>query len=285
MHFDFGPQDLIFKSKNEDIESTANFQLPPLHIKASYEPIHPVKLLLDADRTVEFRDVHALYITAKMGSPDYTFSTDALKYTVLFQKVFMKEIEDVLDTLSQPIAPHSLKLPAQIKKQGLPFFHQINLQQDGIRVTGTTPTSSAVRLEIDKTAMYISNIPKTTVVQTIAELQHSTIVSVQVDLGICLGQLVKGEQQQVYEEAEMDFQPCAHFRTRMTFTNYGEGPLEALLQGYDETIRRKRIVAHLSQPRIYFQPRSVDMAVIFYINYKNAHDYWYVMAIFVGISS
>jgi hypothetical protein len=186
----------------------------------------------------------------------------------------MKEIEEVLDTLSQPISQPPLKTPKPTTKRklALPFFHQINLQQDGIRVTGTTPTSSAVRLEIDKTAVYVSNVPKGSACVTLRELEDS-VVSVQLDVGINLGQLVQGEQQ-MYAEAQPDFQPYAHFRTRMTFSNYGDGPLQALLQGYDERIRRKRIVAHLSQPRIYFQPRAVDMAVIFYINYKNAYEYW-----------
>ncbi|OQV26228.1 hypothetical protein BV898_00346 [Hypsibius exemplaris] len=283
MHFDFGHQDLKFKSKNDEVESTANFQLPPVYVKTSYEPIPPVRVTQDDSSILEFKDVHALYVTARAGSPEYTFGTDALKYTVLFQKVFMKEIEDVLDTLSQPITQtHGkvLKTPttptpaATLKrKPTLPFFHQINLQQDGIRITGTTPTSSAVRLEIDKTAVYVSNIPKGSATVTFRELEDS-VISVQVDVGINLGQLDKGEQQ-MYEEAQPDFQPYAHFRTRMTFTNYGDGPLQELLQGYDERIRRKRIVAHLSQPRIYFQPRAVDMAVIFYINYKNAYEYWY----------
>ena len=165
MHLDFGHQDLKFRSKNEDVESTANFQLPPVYVKTSYEPIAPVKVLQEDGSVLEFKDVRALYVTARAGSPEYTFGTDALKYTVLFQKVFMKEIEEVLDTLSQPITQPHFKVPktpppVAPRKPTLPFFHQINLQQDGIRVTGTTPTSSAVRLEIDKTAVYVSNIPK-----------------------------------------------------------------------------------------------------------------------------
>ena len=96
IHTEFNQQDLIFKSTSEEIESVAKFQLPSLYLKTSYEPIGRVKVASEVGGPIiEFNNEKALHVTAKAGSPEYTFGTDALKYTVLFQKVFMKEIEEV----------------------------------------------------------------------------------------------------------------------------------------------------------------------------------------------
>lgn len=86
----------------------------------------------------------------------------------------------------------------------------------------------------------------------------------QVDINLSLGQLLKNI---LFEEAEPEFQQFAFFHTRIGLRNAFQ---EEMAQGEDKEV----VLITLKRPLIYIQPIAVDKAILVWLNYKNAYEYW-----------
>ncbi|XP_043529975.1 transmembrane protein KIAA1109 homolog isoform X5 [Chiloscyllium plagiosum] len=210
-----------------------------------------------------------LRCVAEVGSFEHNLTTDLLNQLVFLQKVFMKEVNEVIQKVSggeQPIPlwnEHDTLMDGEKPKI---LLYSLNLQFKGIQVTATTPSMRAVRLETGLIELELSNR-----IQTKAQPgagRNSSYLKLfgkcQVDLNLALGQIVK---HQVYEEAGSDFHQVAYFKTRIGLRN-------ALQEEISGAFDREAVLITLSRPIIYAQPVAFDRAVLFWLNYKAAYDNW-----------
>lgn len=85
-----------------------------------------------------------------------------------------------------------------------------------------------------------------------------------VDLNLSLGQLIRNA---LFEEADAEFQQFAFFNTRIGLRNAFQ---DEIIEGEDKEV----VLITLKRPLIYIQPVAVDKAILVWLNYKNAYDYW-----------
>ncbi|KAH7969959.1 hypothetical protein HPB52_023092 [Rhipicephalus sanguineus] len=141
------------------------------------------------------------------------------------------------------------------------LLFSLQLRLRGIRLTATTPTASAVRLETGTLDLQLSNrVQNASRAVTAMKLFGKG----QVDLSLALGQLVKNT---LFEEAE--FQQFAFFKTRICLRNALQD--EMISSQYDD---KEAVLITMNRPMIYFQPIALDKAVLVWLNYKNAYEYW-----------
>uniref|UniRef100_A0A8C0XEF4 Bridge-like lipid transfer protein family member 1 C-terminal domain-containing protein n=1 Tax=Castor canadensis TaxID=51338 RepID=A0A8C0XEF4_CASCN len=207
-----------------------------------------------------------LRCVAEVGSFEHNLTTDLLNHLVFVQKVFMKEVNEVIQKVSggeQPIPLWNEHDGTTDGDKPKILLYSLNLQFKGIQVTATTPSMRAVRFETGLIALELSNR-----LQTKASPGSSSYLKLfgkcQVDLNLALGQIVK---HQVYEEAGSDFHQVAYFKTRIGLRN-------ALREEISGSSDREAVLITLNRPIVYAQPVAFDRAVLFWLNYKAAYDNW-----------
>ena len=94
---------------------------------------------------------------------------------------------------------------------------------------------------------------------------NKVFVKAQVDVNLSLGQLIRNV---VFEEADSEYQQYAFFKTRIGLRN----ALSDEMSGVDAD--KEVVLITLSRPLIYVQPVAVDKAILVWLNYKNAYEYW-----------
>ncbi|XP_071975455.1 bridge-like lipid transfer protein family member 1 isoform X3 [Engystomops pustulosus] len=207
-----------------------------------------------------------LRCVAEVGSFEHNLTTDLLNHLVFVQKVFMKEVNEVIQKVSggeQPIPLWNEHDGTTDGDKPKILLYSLNLRFKGIQVTATTPSMRAVRFETGLIELELSNR-----IQTKALPGSSSYLKLfgkcQVDLNLALGQIVK---HQVYEEAGSDFHQVAYFKTRIGLRN-------ALQEEISGSTGREAVLITLSRPIVYAQPVAFDRAVLFWLNYKAAYDNW-----------
>lgn len=85
----------------------------------------------------------------------------------------------------------------------------------------------------------------------------------QIDFNLSLGQIIKNV---MFDEAEPEFQQYAFFNTTIGLRNAFQ----------DEMLNddKELVLITLKRPLIYIQPVAVDKAILVWLNYKNAYEYW-----------
>uniref|UniRef100_A0A665TS34 Si:ch211-233a24.2 n=1 Tax=Echeneis naucrates TaxID=173247 RepID=A0A665TS34_ECHNA len=207
-----------------------------------------------------------LRCVAEIGSFEHNLTTDLLNHLVFLQKVFMKEVNEVIQKVSggeQPIPlwnEHDTSTDADKPKI---LLYSLSLMFKGIQMTATTPSMRAVRFETGLIELELSNR-----IQCKAQPGSSSYLKLfgkcQVDLNLALGQIVK---HQVYEEAGSDFHQVAYFRTRIGLRN-------ALQEEISGSSDKEAVLITLNRPIVFAQPVAFDRAVLFWLNYKAAYDNW-----------
>lgn len=243
-----------------NLPSRASVELPPVQVAAEYlqDPGGPSQR--DADGVVLRRGSY-LSALAEIGTFEHSLTTDLLNHLVLVQKVFMKEVNEVVQKMSgtRPLRLWEGSSSSALAGGQLLFSLQLRLR--GIRLTATTPTASAVRLETGTLDLQLSNrVQNASRAVTAMKLFGKG----QVDLSLALGQLVKNT---LFEEAE--FQQFAFFKTRICLRNALQD--EMISSQYDD---KEAVLITMNRPMIYFQPIALDKAVLVWLNYKNAYEYW-----------
>nr|XP_061781040.1 bridge-like lipid transfer protein family member 1 isoform X3 [Nerophis lumbriciformis] len=208
-----------------------------------------------------------LRCVAEIGSFEHNLTTDLLNHLVFLQKVFMKEVNEVIQKVSgveQPIPlwnEHDTSTDADKPKI---LLYSLSLMFKGIQMTATTPSMRAVRFETGLIELELSNRIQCKTQPGGSSSYLKLFGKCQVDLNLALGQIVK---HQVYEEAGSDFHQVAYFRTRIGLRN-------ALQEEISGSSDKEAVLITLNRPIVFAQPVAFDRAVLFWLNYKAAYDNW-----------
>ncbi|XP_060534290.1 bridge-like lipid transfer protein family member 1 [Cylas formicarius] len=252
-----------------NLPSEASISLPAVHVSAEYIPESmATSLRTDLPKGPEgvvFRQGGYLNANADIGVFEHSLTTDLLNHLVFVQKVFMKEVNEVVQKVyggerPVPIWLEESEEPSMLNK--LLFSLVIKMQR--IQLTATTAGSSAVRLETGAVVLELSNR-----VQNVSGSAQSNATArlfgkAQVDLNLSLGQIIRNA---VFEEADTEYQHVAFFNTRISLRNAFQ---DEIIEGEDKEV----VLITLKRPLIYIQPVAVDKAILVWLNYKNAYDYW-----------
>jgi hypothetical protein len=187
-------------------------------------------------------------------------------------------------------------IPSNSPKQ---FLFSLHLSLKGIQITAMTPTNNAVRMETSEIQFQLSNRVQQT--KTIGSKSRGSSFEaspvhdsnktpgktasppysmqslpdariyfrLQFDFNVALGQLIRNP---VFEEADAEFQPFAYFKTRVVVRNSFQDQIVNPETNCRE--EREAILFTLNRPLIYIQPLALDKAVLVWLNYKNAYEYW-----------
>ncbi|XP_048858560.1 transmembrane protein KIAA1109 homolog isoform X2 [Brienomyrus brachyistius] len=275
--FELPNHKLHFTSKVSPVDMStappsATLALPPITMSGEYimeEPDgHPDQAWASDDIPSKQGYLQGNYLCciAEIGSFEHSLTTDLLNHLVFLQKVFMKEVNEVIQKVSGGEQPIPLwnepDIPTDGDKPKI-LLYSVNLKFKGIQVTATTPSMQAVRLETGLIELRLSNR-----IQTKAKPGSSSYLKLfgkcQVELNLALGQIVK---HQVYEEAGSDFHQVAYFRTRIGLRN-------ALQEEISGSVDKEAVLITLNRPTVFAQPVAFDRAVLFWLNYKAAYDNW-----------
>lgn len=155
----------------------------------------------------------------------------------------------------------------ELSKKMLNHIYSLDILLQRIQITATTPTNTAVRLETGAVEFQLSNRVQNvsgSMQQPNQPNQMKLFGKAQVDINLSLGQLLRNV---MFEEAEPEFQQYAFFNTRVALRNAFQ---EETAQGEDKEV----VLITLKRPLIYIQPIAVDKAILVWLNYKNAYEYW-----------
>lgn len=242
--------------------------------------------------------------SAEIGEFERCLTTDLLNHLVFVQKVFMGEINEVLqkvyggekpvplwsdenvggsggtglsgggvsggggggnsthggglggtETTGNGVACH----PNESSLKRLLF--SINISMQRIQLTATTPCNSAVRFETGTLDLHLSNRVKNVGEQ--GNNESKMFGKAHIDLNLSLGQLIRNV---IFDEAEPEFQQYAFFHTTIGVRNAFQ----------DELLNEDKelILLTLKRPLVYVQPIAIDKAILVWLNYKNAYEYW-----------
>ncbi|XP_062545321.1 bridge-like lipid transfer protein family member 1 isoform X7 [Armigeres subalbatus] len=243
-----------------NLPSEACIALPPVHVSAEYVPeSSSEEAPIDG---VVLRQGGYLAASAEIGVFERCLSTDLLNHLVFVQKVFMKEVNEVVQKVYGGEKPVPIWLEdgedngAQHIKR---LLFSLNIRVKRIQLTATTPCNSAVRFETGQLDLHLSNR-----VKNLAEGANTKLFGkAQIDLNLSLGQIIKNV---IFDEAEPEFQQYAFFNTTIGLRNAFQ----------DEMVNddKELVLITLKRPLIYVQPIAVDKAILVWLNYKNAYEYW-----------
>ncbi|GFO25616.1 fragile site-associated protein, partial [Plakobranchus ocellatus] len=273
------------------IPSGASIDLPPIQVIADYRVQKPGGALgatfsprddhneVDLGEELQLLQGSYLYAVAEVGMLEHSLTTDLLNHLVFVQKVFMKEINEIVQKVSGtgPVDEVKAGKDDLASPATKPLLYSVSVRFKGIQVTATTPTSNAVRFETGAITLDLSNrfhLPKKdTHGKSSAALEEDKNRSSQkmfiqavVDLNLALGQLLKNL---VFEEAEPEFHTMAFFKTTIKVRNALQHEMIPTLSHDQEAL-----LINLSRPIILAQPLAFDKAVLVWLNYKNAYEYW-----------
>lgn len=211
---------LSFTTKLQTSEANlppeASIELPNVHVTAEYIQDSSSSQETQFADGVILRQGAYLNAIADIGDFERSLTTDLLNHLVFVQKVFMKEVNEVVQKVYGGEKPVPLWLddadeetqPSSLKR--LLFSLVIRIKR--IQLTATTPTNCAVRLETGAVELQLSNRVEN-VSGGAQPWPHSRIHgNAQVDINLSLGQLIKNV---IFEEADPEFQQYAFFRTRI----------------------------------------------------------------------
>ncbi|XP_011301889.1 uncharacterized protein KIAA1109 isoform X7 [Fopius arisanus] len=251
-----------------NLPSEASIELPKVHVSAEYiqdgsSSLNDSKL---ADGVV-LKQGSYLNATADIGVFENSLTTDLLNHLVFVQKVFMKEVNEVVQKVYGGEKPVPLWLEdeeptATSSLKRILFSLVIRLKR--IQLTATTPTNSALRFETGAVEFQLSNRVQNVSGSAQPNPNTKLFGKAQLDINLSLGQLLKNV---MFEEAEPEFQQFAFFNTRVDLRNAFQ---EEMSQEADNEV----VLITLKRPLIYIQPMAIDKAILVWLNYKNAYEYW-----------
>uniref|UniRef100_A0A3Q1GWN0 Bridge-like lipid transfer protein family member 1 n=1 Tax=Acanthochromis polyacanthus TaxID=80966 RepID=A0A3Q1GWN0_9TELE len=277
--FDLLNHKLCFQSKVSPVDMctiapSASLTLPPVTMSGEYimeeHESHSDQGWAPDDfpaKQGNYLQGNYLRCLAQIGSFEHNLTTDLLNHLVFLQKVFMKEVNEVIQKVSggeQPIPlwnEHDTSTDADKPKI---LLYSLSLLFKGIQMTATTPSMRAVRFETGLIELELSNRIQCKAQPGGSSSYLKLFGKCQVDLHLALGQIVK---HQVYEEAGSDFHQVAYFRTRIGLRN-------ALQEEISSSSDKEAVLITLNRPIVFAQPVAFDRAVLFWLNYKAAYDNW-----------
>ncbi|XP_036364401.1 transmembrane protein KIAA1109 homolog isoform X4 [Octopus sinensis] len=270
---------LSFKSRVSSFEtsipSSASIDLPPIHVYADYR--HHKATSTNSDNLTDglvLKEGGYLNAVAEVGMLEHSLTTDLLNHVVFVQKVFMKEVNELVQKVSgsdQPIRIWTTNEGTTMSKIREPLLYSLLFRLKGIQITATTPTSNAVRLETGSIDLEVSNRVQLASRESkseysVYENNQKVFIRAHIDLNLTLGQLLKNP---LFEEAEPEFQTMAYFKTKIGIRNAIQ---DEMIPGQEED--QEALLITLTRPIILAQPQDFDKAVLVWLNYRNAYEYW-----------
>ncbi|XP_051858980.1 transmembrane protein KIAA1109 homolog isoform X2 [Drosophila albomicans] len=253
------------KIQNEmNLPSEACIGLPPVHVLAEYIPDNRQEHTETIEGIV-LRQGGYVNASAEIGEFERCLTTDLLNHLVFVQKVFMREINEVLQKVyggekPVPLWTEESGDSASVQESTLKrILFSINISMKRIQLTATTPCSSAVRFETGTLELQLSNR-----VKNLGDLSNRKLFfKAHIDFNLSLGQIIRNV---IFDEAEPEFQQYAFFHTTIGLRNAFQ----------DELLNEDKelILLTLKRPLVYVQPIAVDKAILVWLNYKNAYEYW-----------
>ncbi|KAI1299178.1 putative transmembrane protein [Halotydeus destructor] len=266
-----------------NLPSSASVALPPIHVAVEYiddsseQAVDGVNLKQFGSEGVVLRKGSYFNATADIESFEHSLTTDLLNHLLLVQKVFMKEVNEVVQKMSgidtKDSSEQSKEVASSSRAQSGKFvLFSLHLRLKGIEITATTPTSSAVRFETGALDLQLSNrVQNISRTERGEQVNLKTFVKLQVNVSVALGQLIKNT---IFEEAEPDFQQLAYFKTRIITRNALQDELVSSNSKQSSSEDKEAVLFTLNRPLMYIQPLALDKAVLVWLNYKNAYEYW-----------
>ena len=273
-------QTLSFNTKLEKdigldntLPSEASIDLPRVYILAEYMQdesvsIEPKKA---ADGSM-YSKGNYFKCKAEIGELDHSLTTDMLNHLVFAQKVFMKEVNEVVqkmtggDRLVSVWTDFGEEFELHHSTPGKQLLYTVSVELKRITITATTPSNSAVRFETGTSELVLSN--RVSNVQGSKYGSNKISFKAKIHLKLSLGQLIKNV---IFPEAESEFQQHAYFKTSIQLRN----ALEDEEHTDDSNLPDKEVILiTLNRPLIFLQPIAVDKAILVWLSYKNAWEYW-----------
>ncbi|XP_036340077.1 transmembrane protein KIAA1109 isoform X3 [Rhagoletis pomonella] len=253
------------KIQNEmNLPSEACIGLPLVHVSAEYIPENRQE---EPERVegIILRRGGYVNASAEIGEFERCLTTDLLNHLVFVQKVFMREINEVLQKVyggekPVPLWSEDSGDTASVQESSMKsILFSVNISMKRIQLTATTPCSSAVRFETGTLELHLSNR-----VKNLGEGNDRKMFGkAHIDFNLSLGQIIRNV---IFDEAEPEFQQYAFFHTTIGLRNAFQ---DELLNEDKELVLLK-----LKRPLLYIQPIAVDKAILVWLNYKNAYEYW-----------
>ena len=262
--------------KDTNLPSEASIDLPRVQVSAEYiqdETIGSAQEHLKAADGSMYSKGNYFKADAEIGELDHGLTTDMLNHLVFVQKVFMKEVNEVVQKMSggDILVPVWTEFGdefelhhAQPTRQ---LLYTVSVKLRRITVTATTPSNSAVRFETGTSELVLSN--RIVNVQGSKSGSNKISTKAKIFLKLSLGQLIKDV---IYPEAEPQFQQYAYFKTTIQLRNALED--ESISAEASNIPDKEVILISLNRPLIFFQPIAVDRAILVWLSYKNAWEYW-----------
>lgn len=241
-----------------NIPPEASIALPPIHVDAQYVTENaPQDIPVDG---VVLRQGGYVSASAEIGDFERSLTTDLLNHLVFAQKVFLREVNEVIQKVYGGEKPVPLWLDDEDNGPSVRrILFSLNIRVKRIQLTATTPCSSAVRFETNALDLHLSNR-----VKNMADISNTKLFGkAQIDFNLSLGQIIRNV---IFDEAEPEFQQYAFFNTTISLRNAFQ----------DEMLNddKELVLITLKRPLIYIQPVAVDKAILVWLNYKNAYEYW-----------
>ena len=261
--------------EDSTLPSEAAIDLPPVNFHAEYiqDQTHPLEPKKAADGSM-YSKGNYFKAKAEIGELDHCLTTDMLNHLVFVQKVFMKEVNEVVQKMSggdrlvpvwtdigEELELHHSHSPA---KQ---LLYTVSVELKRITITATTPSNSAVRFETGTSELVLSN--RVANVQGARFGSNKISTKAKIDLKLSLGQLIRDV---IYPEAEPQLQQHAYFKTSIQLRNALED--ETNTEEASNILDKEVILITLNRPLIFLQPIAVDRAILVWLSYKNAWEYW-----------
>uniref|UniRef100_A0A8D9BQV3 Uncharacterized protein KIAA1109 n=1 Tax=Cacopsylla melanoneura TaxID=428564 RepID=A0A8D9BQV3_9HEMI len=271
---------LSFSTKVQVIEanlpSEASIDLPKIHVSAEYVQDGGNRQGdLPFTEGVTYKLGSYMSAMADIGIFEHSLTTDLLNHLVFVQKVFMKEVNEVIQKVyggEKPVPIWEEDEPSSVSLLNYILFSLV-VRVKRVQLTATTPTNSAVRLETGLIELQLSNRIQNMSGASSSGAGAKLFLQTNVDVNLSLGQVIRNA---LFEEAEPEFQQYAFFKTKFALRNAFQGEMinSSLNNPGGNPDDKEVILISLTRPLIYIQPVAVDKAILVWLNYKNAYDYW-----------
>ena len=210
-----------------NLPSEASIDLPNVHITAEYIQDERQGAAQVEDDGAILSVGNYFKAEAHIGELEHCLTTDLLNHLVFVQKVFMKEVNDVVQKMSGSDRPvpvwtefgEEFVTQTEVQK---PLLFSVVVRLKNITITATTPANSGVRFETGVSELQISNRVEN--VKKKSSSNSRIFTRARVNIKLSLGQI---NRDLVYPfEAESQFLTQAYFKTTIQMSNAIQGTLK-----------------------------------------------------------
>ncbi len=272
------------QSSGANLPSEASIDLPKVQVSAEYiQDDGKGGTAVASDGSILSQGSY-LKAEAEIGQLEHFLTTDLLNHLVFVQKVFMREVNDVVQKMSGSDRPvpvwtefgelemRSANAAAESKR----LLFSVAVRLRNITITATTPANSGVRFETGNSELHISNRVQN--IKGSSKEKTKIFTKARVNIKLSLGQLIRHP---IYFEAEPQFQQQAYFKTDIHLRNAFQGESVGSAAGSSGQAgaaageaESDAIFITLDRPLVFVMPVAVDRAILFWLSYKSAWEYW-----------